>query len=72
MTTIFECDGCGKQERMAKEFKPHDWYAKTIFEQEGSIGQSKGKAVRVVHACSRRCIEKTADKHKTHSLVLPV
>lgn len=73
MSTIYECDGCGKQEKMVTGSKPYDWYAKSIFENEDAkFGELKGPLKRRIHACSRRCIESAAQKFQTHQVLLPI
>lgn len=59
--TIFECDGCGKQERMRSGRKPHDWYQRNERESDTEL-----------HACSRECIERVAEKHGGTRVVLPL
>lgn len=59
MAVIYECDGCGKQERMKRSFKPHEW-----FQREDEDGEQ--------HACSRLCIGTTAAKTSKTSVVLPL
>ncbi len=65
MSTIYVCDGCGKQsERRYSTFKPADWFEKSVHD---------GPALwKVIHACSRPCIELASQKHDTSPVVLPV
>lgn len=59
---VFRCDGCGKQE--AGNFangwwKPVHWFQR-----------SDGDGAQI--ACSRRCIDKVAERSGKTGLVLPV
>jgi hypothetical protein len=57
------CDGCGKRQRMpygmGAYVKPHDWYQR-----------SDDDGIQV--ACSRRCIDRIAEKTGKTSVVLPI
>lgn len=58
---IFECDGCGKQERRADGRKPDGWFERSWAEKKMEL-----------HVCSRECIKTAADKIGGHTLVLPI
>lgn len=63
MSSIWICDGCGKQtEKRFTEFKPYDWYAKDTHEDQRTM---------TYHACSRDCIEKVQQKYNISGLVAP-
>lgn len=64
MSTIFVCDGCGKQtEPRQSEFKPNDW-----FEASPRVDNQR----ITLHACSRPCIEAAAKKFNVSPVVLPI
>jgi hypothetical protein len=56
---IYECDGCGKQEKSRSGFRPSIWFERFQDGQE-------------FHACSRECIEKVAAKFGGTTCILPV
>ena len=58
---IYECDGCGKQEKARDGNKPREWFERTWGEKNMEL-----------HACSRECIKRTAAKVGGHDMVLPV
>ena len=62
----FICDGCGEVEKAVfyktnpgQWFKPEHWY-------------QRGDADGIQDACSRKCVEKIAEKTKKTSVVLPL
>lgn len=66
MAATYTCDGCGKQAPAIHYpngspgwHKPHDWY-------------QRGDKDGVQDACSRKCIEKIAEKSGKTGLVLPL
>lgn len=65
MAVEFICDGCGKREPCVYGYagdahKPGQWFQR--FDKE------KNKAL---HACSRACVDRTADKTGSHRVILP-
>ena len=57
------CDGCGKEQPMiavnGRWVKPRDWYERS--DEEGTQT-----------ACSRKCVDKIAEKSGKTSVILPL
>lgn len=81
MAAEWICDGCGKRApgtptRMGDWRKPADWYERTHYAnaegKEPALFARYGDFKGILTACSRRCIDRIAEKTNTHGVVLPV
>jgi hypothetical protein len=74
---IFKCDGCGKEVKTRDGIKPYEWFSKTVGVKISVTKTEHGEQGRqaadeLIHACSRRCIEKASTNKNTDSVVLPI
>lgn len=82
MSAFCICDGCGKQASMERGqdsnwHKPRHWYQRSVFERsDRRIGESHGRVVELLVACSRECIDKihalrTGRGESSNDIVVP-